>query len=90
MVQSVSPLNKKEPNGIQETNIKPIKPVTVLIQMDLINSKYKYTEKNQESIETTVSTSIIAGGEGSTVFVVYSVNLLLIVILLCDLCFMHI
>lgn len=36
MVPSVSPLNKKEPNGIQETNIRPIKlvVVVVVIQMD--------------------------------------------------------
>lgn len=31
MVSSVSPFNKKEPNGIQETNIRPIKPVVVVV-----------------------------------------------------------
>lgn len=35
MVSSVSPLNKKEPNGIQETNARPVQPVVVVvIQMD--------------------------------------------------------
>lgn len=31
MVPSVSPLNKKEPNGIQETNIRPTEPVVVVV-----------------------------------------------------------
>lgn len=31
MVPPVSPLNKKEPNGIQETNIRAIKPVVVVV-----------------------------------------------------------
>lgn len=35
MVSSVSPLNKKEPNGIQETNARPVQPVVVdVIQLE--------------------------------------------------------
>lgn len=53
MVPSVSPLNKKEPNGIQETNIRAIKPVVVVIQMDFTSGRlthFMVTKKKKSSI----------------------------------------
>lgn len=57
MEQSVSPLYKKEPNGIQETNIRPIKAVilVVVIQIDLTpglqtlshSFTYQHTEESE-------------------------------------------
>lgn len=52
MVSSVSPLNKKEPNGIQETNIRPTEPavvvevVVVVIQMDFTSGLQSQNFKN--------------------------------------------
>lgn len=52
MVSSVSPLNKKEPNGIQETNIRLTEPVVVVvvvvvvIQMDFTSALQSQNFKN--------------------------------------------
>lgn len=49
MVRSVSPLNKKEPNGIQETNVRPVKSEVVeVIQVDFtLHLRFAKTPFNQ-------------------------------------------